>query len=161
MKLIPILISFVIVFLSGLVLSSHDSIGFINDKIYFKMSESKLEKILGESKSQDGTEADHLIKTYDTFCYGVKGKADFIFYNNKLVSVSFISNHKSCDLQKAIDIIEKIKSKYKGDKYYEQEESINKNSYFILFGQTNGATGKDIIAEYEDGILSICAELME
>lgn len=161
MKLLNIIIAILTTVLLSLVIFTRDPIGFINEDIYYKMTANELIDVLGEPHEKTGVPNDHIVYYYDLMYEEISGEASFTFYNDKLISIIFDSDDNSCDMQQAVNIINEIKTKYKNKNYYEQNEHIDENSYSILFGQTNGAAGKDIVAEYKNGILSIKAELME
>ena len=161
MKLLNVIIAILTTVLLSFVIFTRDPIGFINEDICYKMTENELIDVLGEPNDKTGVPDDYIIYYYDLMYEEIGGTASFMFYNDKLIRIIFDSDDNACDMQQAVNIIKDIKTKYKNKNYYEQNEHIDENSYSIRFGQTNGAAGKDIVAEYKNGILSIKAELVE
>ena len=159
-KRILLALIFVIVFLSVILLSCRTNVGFVNDRIYYKMSYSNLKFFMG--KPTDANFYDyHIYCTYDNVIYNeLEGKASFDFYNNKLINVNFSS--KNCNTNKAKLTANYIKTFYKNKKgYYEKIDSDEDCNYEISFGFSDGAKGIDVSVKCLNNYLNIHGILSE
>ena len=164
MKKIIFAVFAVVVIMGAVYFSTLTPVGFISKSIYYSMSPTHLKLVMGKPDEIYGGLDGYQSYSYEVEYEDVKGNCTFGFYNKNLISVSFFSDEGACDKDKAKEIAEKIKKKYRSRNGFHEEERESENSYLTSFGETDGAVGSQVDIEfyqYCKNQLSISGERVE